>query len=44
LLHFLKLQAAKRALDAVHEVAKQRIPETDIQRFLVSGASKVFRN
>ena len=37
----LSYQAAKRGLDTIHEVAKQRRPETDIQRFIVFGASKV---
>jgi PhoPQ-activated pathogenicity-related protein len=33
-------KAAKRGLDTIYEVAKQRRPETDIQRFMVTGASK----
>lgn len=33
-------KAAKRGLDTIHEVAKVRRPETDIQKFLVAGASK----
>jgi PhoPQ-activated pathogenicity-related protein len=33
-------KAAKRGLDTITAVAKQRRPETDIQRFLVYGASK----
>jgi PhoPQ-activated pathogenicity-related protein len=33
-------KAAKRGLDTIYEVAKQRRPETNVQRFMVSGASK----
>jgi PhoPQ-activated pathogenicity-related protein len=33
-------KAAKRGLDTVAAVAKEKAPETDINRFVVSGASK----
>jgi PhoPQ-activated pathogenicity-related protein len=33
-------KAAKRGLDTVTAVAKEKAPETDIQRFVVAGASK----
>ena len=33
-------KGAKRGLDTITQVAKQRVPESDIQRFMVSGASK----
>jgi hypothetical protein len=38
---FRHFQAAKRGLDTVTAVAKEKAPETDINRFVVAGASKV---
>ena len=34
-------QAAKRAMDAVTEIVKIRRPESDVQKFIIYGASKV---
>ena len=38
------LQAAKRGLDTLSAVAREKAPETDIQRFGIAGASKVCLN
>ena len=39
-LYFL-LQAAKRGLDTIHNVAKEKMPSLNITKFSVQGASKV---
>ena len=36
-----QFQAGKRGLDTIHELAKQLIPDSNINSFFVSGASKV---
>lgn len=42
LLQFPSTKAAVKALDAIQEFTKQEYPDTNINKFLVSGGSKVY--